>query len=95
MQLVEYDDASTHMVEHLSVVAFLFADMLAFFVEKAMEAVECLIESASPKTVFVETEVGFIILQRIKHVGGFVLEMFSSKHIHKNSYDKSSSETGE
>ena len=89
------DDTRLHMVEHLSEVAFLFADFVALFVKEITQAIECFVEASIPNALLVESEGEFLIFERIEHVIDFLLQSLFHHYPHNDSHHNSSGKASE
>ena len=89
------DDTRLHMIEHLSEIAFLFADFVSLFVEKVTQAVECFVEASIPNALLVESEVELLIFERIEHVIDFLLQSLFHQDPHNDSHHNSSGKASE
>ena len=56
------------MVQHLSVESLLFHDLMPFLVKYVSQAVESAVEFPAEQSVFVESEVKFLVLESIQHI---------------------------
>ena len=89
------DDTRLHMVEHLSEIAFLFADFVAFLVEKVTQTVECFVEASISNALLIESKVEFLIFERIEHVIDFLLQSLFHHYPHNDSHYNSSGKASE
>ena len=67
---VIFNDCNTclDMVQHLSEVLLLFHDLTPFLVEDIAQSVEGFVESSVSETLFVKSEVQFLVFQCVQHI---------------------------